>query len=141
MINAYLAVLVFLSNSAVAFASSADNLNLRPRQIVSEVSTEMRFESPNRNELFRLMDVYDDSIIIGARDAVYNLSTSTLVPKLTIQWKALGQTIEECHMKGKTESECHNFIRVVARLRNGRTLVCGTHAFSPQVKIHKKART
>lgn len=27
--------------------------------------------------------------------------------------------------------ECHNYIRVVAPLRNGRLLVCGTHAYSP----------
>lgn len=37
-------------------------------------------------------------------------------------------------MKGKAEAECHNFIRVVTPLRNGRTLVCGTHAFSPQCR-------
>lgn len=37
-------------------------------------------------------------------------------------------------MKGKSESDCHNYIRVGAPLKNGATLVCGTHAFSPQCR-------
>lgn len=43
-------------------------------------------------------------------------------------------------MKGKSESECHNFIRVVTKLRNGRTLICGTHAFSPQCREYEFSR-
>ena len=34
-------------------------------------------------------------------------------------------------MKAKQENECHNYIRVVVRLRSGRLLVCGTHGFAP----------
>lgn len=35
------------------------------------------------------------------------------------------------------QNECHNFIRVVSRLKNGRILVCGTHAFSPYCREYE----
>ncbi|CAD5211235.1 unnamed protein product [Bursaphelenchus xylophilus] len=116
-------------------AENSENLNPKPRNVINEGSNQVKYQSAaGAQENFRLVDVYGDSVIIGARDAVYNLSIQSLDPKFTIQWPALGQTIEECHMKGKSEAECHNFIRVVAPLRNGRTLICGTHAFSPQCR-------
>ncbi|KAI1700872.1 sema domain-containing protein [Ditylenchus destructor] len=128
-------IFVCLIIQMVSTAMGVENLNLKPRQLINEVDAQPRYRSPNKNQdLFKLLDVNADSVIIGARDAVYNLSATNLEPKYTIHWKALGQTIEECHMKGKSESECHNFIRVGAKLRNGRVLLCGTHAFSPQCR-------
>uniref|UniRef100_A0A914Y2M4 Sema domain-containing protein n=1 Tax=Panagrolaimus superbus TaxID=310955 RepID=A0A914Y2M4_9BILA len=44
-------------------------------------------------------------------------------------------------MKGRPISDCHNFIRVVARRRNGHLLVCGTHAFSPQCREYEFLRS
>jgi len=108
--------------------NAVENLNPKPKSTANELSTQFRFESPvGGQEMFKLFQIQGDSILVGARDAVYNLSSTTLDPKFTIPWAALGQTIEECHMKGKSETECHNYIRVVAPLRNGRLLVCGTH--------------
>ncbi|KAI6174048.1 Semaphorin-1A [Aphelenchoides besseyi] len=107
-------------------------LNPTPKQLANDASTPNRFESPSGSqEIFTLIQADGDSVILGARDAVFNLSATNLDPKFTIPWKALGQTIEECHMKGKSESECHNYVRVVVPLRSGRLLVCGTHSFSP----------
>lgn len=30
--------------------------------------------------------------------------------------------------------ECHNYIRVMVRQSNGRSLICGTHAYSPKCR-------
>uniref|UniRef100_A0A915DCE0 Sema domain-containing protein n=1 Tax=Ditylenchus dipsaci TaxID=166011 RepID=A0A915DCE0_9BILA len=96
----------------IACSRALDNLNLRPRQSINEIDAQPRFRSANRNQdLFNLIAVTSDSVIIGGRDAIYNLSSTSLENKYTIHWKALGQTIEECHMKGKSEAKCHNFIR------------------------------
>nr|CAD2167448.1 unnamed protein product [Meloidogyne enterolobii] len=117
---------------------SIENLNPRPSQFINEVESIPRFTSPVKTQdRFILLDVNADYILIGGRDALYNLSTSRLNTKLTIQWKAPGQTIEECLMKGKSEAECHNFVRVAAKLQNGRILLCGTHAFSPQCREYE----
>jgi hypothetical protein len=40
-------------------------------------------------------------------------------------------------MKGKNESECRNYIRMHVRLKNGQTLVCGTHAFAPTCRLYE----
>lgn len=125
-----------------------NNLNPKPGQFVNEIGSVPRFQSPSRaqDHLLLLLQMRpsgnigaadSSSILIGGRDALYNLSASTLEVQHTINWKAPGQTIEECHMKGKSESECHNFIRVASPLRNGRVLLCGTHAFSPQCRQYE----
>uniref|UniRef100_A0A183C4S7 Semaphorin-1A n=1 Tax=Globodera pallida TaxID=36090 RepID=A0A183C4S7_GLOPA len=117
---------------------AVDNLNPRPRQIVNEVGSTPRFQSPSRSQdQFLLIDANANSILVGARDALFNLSSTKLESRHSIHWKAPGQTIEECHMKGKSESECHNFIRVASQLSNGQVLVCGTHAFSPQCREYE----
>uniref|UniRef100_A0A914IFL8 Semaphorin-1A n=1 Tax=Globodera rostochiensis TaxID=31243 RepID=A0A914IFL8_GLORO len=121
---------------------AVDNLNPRPRQIVNEVGSTPRFQSPSRSQdQFLLIDANANSILVGARDALFNLSSTKLESRHSIHWKAPGQTIEECHMKGKSESECHNFIRVAAQLSNGQVLVCGTHAFSPQCREYEFSQT
>ncbi|MFH4984600.1 hypothetical protein AB6A40_011309, partial [Gnathostoma spinigerum] len=51
-----------------------------------------------------------------------------------LEWTSPGQTVEDCLMKGKTKTECRNYIRVLVRQSNGRCLVCGTHAFSPKCR-------
>ncbi|KAL3102484.1 hypothetical protein niasHS_001226 [Heterodera schachtii] len=130
--------LLFMISSFHAQLVAVDNLNPRPRQIVNEVGSTPRFHSPSKSQdQFLLIDATRNSILIGARDALFNLSYSNLESRNSIHWKAPGQTIEECHMKGKSETECHNFIRVAIQLSNGQVLVCGTHAFSPQCRQYE----
>uniref|UniRef100_A0AC34FQF5 Sema domain-containing protein n=1 Tax=Panagrolaimus sp. ES5 TaxID=591445 RepID=A0AC34FQF5_9BILA len=101
-----------------------------------------QFTSPIRElDEFRLVDVDSDSIVIGARNHVFQLSKTSLTPHNTIEWSAPAQVAEECSMKGRPTSDCHNFIRVVARRRNGHLLVCGTHAFSPQCREYEFLRS
>ena len=71
------------------------------------------------------------------RDHVYQLTHETLTPRDTIEWSTKGQVVEECQAKGRPLSECHNFIRVVAKRKNDHLLVCGTHAFSPQCREYE----
>uniref|UniRef100_A0AC34QAZ4 Sema domain-containing protein n=1 Tax=Panagrolaimus sp. JU765 TaxID=591449 RepID=A0AC34QAZ4_9BILA len=116
----------------------AVNLNLKPRQQIDEVNSKKLFWSPIKDkDEFRLIDVTQDAVIIGARDHVYQLSHSTLSPDNTIEWPTPAQVAEECQMKGRPASECHNFIRVVAKRKNDHLLVCGTHAFSPQCREYE----
>ena len=75
------------------------------------------------------------------RNHVYQLSKSTLSPHNTIEWSTPAQVAEECLMKGRKDGDCHNFIRVVAKRRNGHLLVCGTHAFSPQCREYEFLRS
>uniref|UniRef100_A0A158Q795 Sema domain-containing protein n=1 Tax=Elaeophora elaphi TaxID=1147741 RepID=A0A158Q795_9BILA len=51
-----------------------------------------------------------------------------------LEWVPPGQTIEDCLMKGKSRLDCHNYIRVMVRQSNGRSLICGTHAYAPKCR-------
>uniref|UniRef100_A0A7E4W4D6 Sema domain-containing protein n=1 Tax=Panagrellus redivivus TaxID=6233 RepID=A0A7E4W4D6_PANRE len=98
-----------------------------------------QFTSPDgAKDDLRLVDVTDKSIFVGGRDHVYELAHS-LDAKHDISWSAPGQVAEECTMKGRTEPQCHNFIRVVARRRHG-LLVCGTHAFAPLCRDYEYSK-
>ncbi|VDK44044.1 unnamed protein product [Anisakis simplex] len=94
---------------------------------------------------FKLLASDRNSLMVGARDAVYNLSMASMEVQhtiviavifdlQTIEWAPNGQTVEDCLMKGKSRVECHNYIRVMVRQTNGRCLICGTYAFSPKCR-------
>lgn len=44
-------------------------------------------------------------------------------------------------MKNRPKSDCQNYIRVVAPLRNGHILICGTNAFSPQCREYEYSQS
>ncbi|XP_061428250.1 semaphorin-6D-like [Lethenteron reissneri] len=60
-----------------------------------------------------------------------------LSQKLT--WMAERQEVDRCLMNGKTEEECHNFMKVVAPRGDGLLFVCGTNAYSPTCRNYQLA--
>ncbi|KAK5967441.1 Sema-1a, partial [Trichostrongylus colubriformis] len=90
---------------------------------------------------FTLADIYETYCIEHFRNAVYNLSLTTLSVHHKIDWKPPADVIEECLMKGKLKSDCQNYIRVLARQSSGKALICGTHAFSPKCREYVYSST
>uniref|UniRef100_A0A7I5E6J7 Semaphorin-1A n=1 Tax=Haemonchus contortus TaxID=6289 RepID=A0A7I5E6J7_HAECO len=121
-------------------------LNLRPKQIVNSIGLGYRFgghgsQSIEDSDHFKLLEADGDSLLVGARNAVYNLSLTTLSVHHKIDWKPPADVIEECLMKGKLKSDCQNYIRVLARQSSGKALICGTHAFSPKCREYVYSST
>ncbi|EGT38378.1 hypothetical protein CAEBREN_28508 [Caenorhabditis brenneri] len=135
-----LTLLIFLlfRNANTATSSAGGVVNLRPKQTVNSVGIGDRFggigTSSDESDHFKLLAADGDSLLVGARNAVYNLSLSTLSVNHKIDWKPPAEHIEECIMKGKSKTDCQNYIRVLARKSAGVSLVCGTHAFSPKCR-------
>uniref|UniRef100_F1KUC0 Semaphorin-1A n=1 Tax=Ascaris suum TaxID=6253 RepID=F1KUC0_ASCSU len=137
---------LFLFNCSLLFKSllSSDNLNLRPRQLINAVQSGRRFggvplastegSTERESDHFKLLACDRNSLMVGARDAVYNLSMASMEVQHTIEWAPNGRTVEDCLMKGKSRLECHNYIRVMVLQANGRCLICGTYAFSPKCR-------
>ncbi|NP_001164716.1 semaphorin 5A-like protein [Saccoglossus kowalevskii] len=48
-----------------------------------------------------------------------------------VEWEADDTAVEECRIKGKSQNDCRNFIRVLLPW-NQSLFVCGTYAFAPQ---------
>lgn len=130
-----LLLLFFFRNSET---TPSGVVNLRPKQNVNSVGIGDRFggigTSSDESDHFKLLAADGESLLVGARNAVYNLSLSTLSVNHKIDWKPPAEHIEECIMKGKSKTDCQNYIRVLARKSAGVSLVCGTHAFSPKCR-------
>ncbi|CAI5439518.1 unnamed protein product [Caenorhabditis angaria] len=128
----------FIFLLAIFLVAQTSVLNLRPKQFVNSVGLGDRFGGigthSDESDHFKLLAADGDSLLVGARNAVYNLSLASLVVNHKIDWKPPSDSIEECIMKGKSKTECQNYIRVLARKSAGVQLVCGTHAFSPKCR-------
>jgi len=82
------------------------------------------------------------SVLVGAKNIVYNVSLDDLeenVPQ-RITWNSHPVETDLCILKGRSQDECHNFIRVVQLQPNNSLLVCGTNAFSPKCRTYVKNR-
>ncbi|CAB3410909.1 unnamed protein product [Caenorhabditis bovis] len=123
----------------------ANVVNLRPKQIVNSVGLGDRFGGTGTNldesDHFKLLAADGESLLVGARNAVYNLSLTSLTVNHKIDWKPPAEHIEECMMKGKTKMDCQNYIRVLVRKSSGVSLVCGTHAFAPKCREYSTTDT
>uniref|UniRef100_A0A1B6DFY7 Semaphorin-1A n=1 Tax=Clastoptera arizonana TaxID=38151 RepID=A0A1B6DFY7_9HEMI len=87
---------------------------------------------------FKLLQKDQNSILVGARDIVYNISLSDLteISNQRIVWQPSGAHRELCYLKGKSEDDCHNYIRVGAKTDEGHLLLCGTNAYKPLCRTY-----
>lgn len=75
----------------------------------------------------------DNSILLGGRNKVYNLSIFDLTERVQsrIDWPSSEAHKELCLLKGKTEDDCQNYIRILFHTGPGKFLVCGTNSYKP----------
>ncbi|KAL1513542.1 hypothetical protein ABEB36_002943 [Hypothenemus hampei] len=72
-----------------------------------------------------------ESLLVGGRNVVYNLTFSDLVEQQRLVWYSHDNDAKMCIMKGKDEENCQNYIRIMAKTSQNRLLLCGTNAFKP----------
>ncbi|XP_068962688.1 semaphorin-3E-like [Petaurus breviceps papuanus] len=79
-----------------------------------------------------LLDEYQERLFVGGRDLMYSLNLDGVSEGYReIHWPSTVLQKEECMMKGKDESECANFVRVLHHYNRTHLLACGTGAFDP----------
>ena len=95
----------------------------------------------NGSDYFKLLTVDDESqsVIIGAKNNVYNLSLTRLVEnrESRIEWTSSEAHREMCVLKGKNNSDCQNYIRIYARVSDRQIMLCGTNSFKPMCRYYK----
>ncbi|XP_078033382.1 semaphorin-1A isoform X3 [Augochlora pura] len=101
--------------------------------IQSEVIGQRFLGNESHVEHFKLLERATTSILIGARNAIYNISLHDLteIVDQRLQWSSSGAHRELCYLKGRSEDECQNYVRVFGRQGPDRFLVCGTNAYKP----------
>ena len=105
-------------------------LNLLPDDVLTFVGNN------THSDHFKLLREDGNSLLIGARNVVYNLTLSDLTEntEMRISWNPRDRDRELCLVKGKSGDDCNNYIRVLARTDSDGLLVCGTNAYNPRCR-------
>ncbi|KAF6210652.1 hypothetical protein GE061_013759 [Apolygus lucorum] len=90
-------------------------------------------------DFFILLGVDVDSILIGSRDVLFNISLANLTENVNhrLRWPSTAETRGFCEDKGLREEVCHNFIRVAAMGADGILEVCGTNSYKPLCRRYR----
>jgi len=82
---------------------------------------------------FKLLKEDGTSVLVGARNVIYNLSLPNLIEytEERIHWSCTPEDKANCDLKGKSYSDCQNYIRVLSVISHTRLLVCGTNCYNP----------
>ncbi|XP_054707087.1 semaphorin-5A-like [Uloborus diversus] len=78
-----------------------------------------------------LFDIQRYQLIVGARDYLFRLSLEGLKRLEEAHWPADSQNVTTCLLKGKSEEDCRNYIKVLVS-HGGKLFTCGTNAFMPE---------
>jgi Sema domain len=93
----------------------------------------------NGSDYFKILTIDDNSVLIGAKNNVYNLSLTRLNENRDnrIEWTSSEAHREMCVLKGKNNSDCQNYIRIYARVADQQVMLCGTNSFKPMCRYYK----
>uniref|UniRef100_UPI00358E7761 semaphorin-6B-like isoform X2 n=1 Tax=Myxine glutinosa TaxID=7769 RepID=UPI00358E7761 len=90
---------------------------------------------------FQLMLRLGRWLLIAEREHIFGLQLDAIMgrelfyhKKLT--WRASRQERKTCSMKGKSESECRNFIKVLLPRSDSNLFICGTNAYNPTCRLY-----
>lgn len=124
------AALLWLSLHAAAWVS-----DVSPKMYVQfgEERVQRFLGNESHKDHFKLLEKDHNSLLVGARNIVYNISLRDLTEftEQRIEWHSSGAHRELCYLKGKSEDDCQNYIRVLAKIDDDRVLICGTNAYKP----------
>ncbi|KAJ8983871.1 hypothetical protein NQ317_000907 [Molorchus minor] len=79
----------------------------------------------------------DGTILLGGRNRVYNLSLFDFTERKdsTLYWPSSEAHGQLCNLKGKTEDDCQNYIRILFYTAPGKFLICGTNSYKPLCRM------
>ena len=85
---------------------------------------------------FEVILVDGEHVLVGGRNTVYKLQLRDLKLRQLLEWNSSEQDKSVCLVKGKSETFCQNYIKVLKKFENdeGRYLMCGTNAFKPECR-------
>jgi len=117
----------------------------RPRMVVDYLKqhaddVQTFLGNQTHSDHFKLLRQDGSSLLIGARNVVYNISLNDLTEnqQQRITWNSRHRDTELCLVKGKSEDDCNNYIRVLAKQSNDSLLVCGTNSYNPRCRSYTK---
>ncbi|XP_037302545.1 semaphorin-5A isoform X2 [Manduca sexta] len=107
-----------------------DDFRIINRQDLLAVDSDIFEDKSSKSFSQLLFDVARDQLIVGARDVLYRLSLRGLRELERAEWPAPAADIKMCQVKGQSEEDCHNYVKVLLSYGH-KIFACGTNAFSP----------
>lgn len=100
---------------------------------IGQVNTTKFIGNASYTDHFRLLKVYGDTLILGGRNTVYNLSLINFYERkeYRFEWPSSEYHSQLCSVKGKTEDDCQNYIRIFVNIEPSLFLICGTNSYKP----------
>ncbi|KAJ8290060.1 hypothetical protein GJAV_G00008280 [Gymnothorax javanicus] len=93
------------------------------------------FTSPGiENSTTLLLSDDGATLYVGAKDVVLSLDVSQpgiIEMRSKVDWSPETKELSDCTLKGKSEADCRNFVRVLQFLNTSHIYACGTFAFNP----------
>lgn len=100
----------------------------------------------NRTDYFKVLHQGADYVLIGAKNALYNLSLADDLREVKgsrIEWSSSDAHRELCVLKGKRDEDCQNYIRVYGRTKESEEggggdqfMLCGTNSYKPVCRFY-----
>lgn len=92
------------------------------------------------DEHFIVLRQDGEMITVGGRNVIYSLNTADLTEnrQLRMEWRSSEAYRELCLVKGKTEEDCQNYIRILVKTAPDTLLVCGTNSYKPTCRYYKQ---
>lgn len=89
-------------------------------------------------EFFTVLHKDDNTLLLGGRNTVYNLSIYDLSERKSssIKWPSSEAHGQLCILKGKNEEDCQNYIRILFNTAPEKYLICGTNSYKPLCRIY-----
>lgn len=88
----------------------------------------------NHTDYFKILDYDQTTLLLGARNAIFNISFDGLRENYKLEWESSAADRELCALKGKRDQDCQNYIRVFARTNDGQIMICGTNSHKPRCR-------
>lgn len=132
-----LVILIVLSVLTPEMGGTIWQENISPKIRITQLNAGdvHRFSgNTTHSDHFKLLEVDGDSLLVGARNIVYNISLGTLEENKRLEWYSNDDDVRLCKLKGKSTEACQNYVRVLAKKSDNVLLVCGTNAYKPRCR-------
>ncbi|KAK2868455.1 hypothetical protein Q7C36_000326 [Tachysurus vachellii] len=122
---------------AVLISGQVCPLNSTPRKTVTLSNRGHVFQEEGVWNYTTMLLMEDEGVLIlGAREAIFALDLNNVThKKAMVKWSVTSEMQRNCIFKGKTQTECHNYIRILHKMSCDTMFVCGTNAFNPTCDI------
>lgn len=109
------------------------DLSSKVSNSIGEVTTKKFVGNTTFPDHFTILHQDESSILLGGRNTVYNLSIFDFSEQKgsRFEWTSSEAHGQLCILKGKTEDDCQNYIRILVHTGPDKFLVCGTNSYKP----------